>query len=212
MVVLADASAALPAAGAPRGELDALCARGAAFYLESEDAARLRVAVFVEEPHDLPAYRYQRIGGSFLLSLPTGELAVNGRPVARIAPGDFSISVLGTVAGEMDAAAYERHRQTALSPAEWRFRRNVERLGALGCLPFLAAAVVLLIYRFSRVSLIALAAAGALALPGLVATRSRRWLATERKLRAFEEAFPHHVFELRRVESAVGLVGGHLVL
>ena len=214
LVVLADAGVWVPA-GTARGDrrkaLRALSETGDVFYLDSEDAVRLRLALCVDEsPRDLPAHRFHRIGGAFLLSLPTGRLVVGGRTF-EVAPGSYSVAVTGTVAAEVDAAAYEAERHAVLSPEDWRYRRRAERLSGVGCVTFLAAAIVSVVYKLSFVSLAALGAAALAALPGLLASRSRRWVETERRLREHEDSYPHYAFELQRVESAKGLAGGHLV-
>ena len=214
IVTFSDHTVTLPPLPSAAADLRALAARGEVFSLDSDDPVSLRLAVLVgeasPEPAELPAHRFQNIGGWFLLHLPSGKLVVAGQHTVDVEPGSYSLSVLGLA--DIDAKALDAELRPVLTPAEWRFRKLVERLSMAGCVPFLAAWILVLVYKLSLPSLIAAAAALALASPGFLLSRTRRYRATEERLRAHEEALPNYAIRLRRVTDTAGLSGGRLAL
>lgn len=114
--------------------------------------------------------------------------------------------------GELDGTAFRAERIRVLGEKDRRFREWVDRSGVVAFAPFLAALVVIVVYKLSIVSLAAAAiGVGSLLLHYLI-RRSRRYRETERRLREYEASFPHFVLDLRRIESVAGLVGGHFVV
>lgn len=211
VVTFSDASVRLPSSPAAAEDLRALADEGKVFSLDSEDPVALRLAIFAQSsPPELPAYRFQRLGGSFLLHLPSGRINIADQHTVAVDPGSYSLSVLGL--GEIDARALDAERQPVLTTEEWRFRRMVERLCMFGCIPFLAAWIILLVYGFTIPSLVATATALLLATPGYLLSRTGRYRATEHRLRAHDESFPHYVIHLRPVSDTTGLIGGRFTL
>jgi hypothetical protein len=165
---------------------------------------------------DLPAHRFARTSGSFVLPVPSGELVVSdggdrhrGRALA-VPPGDYSVSVLGLDPSTgLDAEAFDAEQIGAVGPADWRYHQRVDWLAPLGCLPLLAAGVVILIYRWSLVSLVA-GMVGVLGmLPHWILKKGPRYRRIGERLKDLEESHPHFALELRKVDSVDGLVGGH---
>jgi len=189
------------------------------FFLDGEERSLFRLLVCVDDvPSDLPAHRFRRLSGSFLLPVPSGRLSVSGhaRPESanelRVAPGNYSVSILGVGPGELDGAAFQAERIKVLGEEDYRYRQWVDRLGLVGILPFGAAVIVIFVYRFSLVSVVAAAIALGSLLPRLLISRTARYRETERRLHEHEASFPHFVLDLRRTESVAGLVGGHFVV
>jgi hypothetical protein len=149
------------------------------------------------------------MGGSFRLSVPSGRLAITGAPPIDVTPGHYSLSVLGTV--EV-GPAFAGEEKEVLGERDWRWRRRAGWIGMIGCLPFLASWAVLVIYRFSIVSLIAVCI-GLLALvPHMLIRRTKRYREIERRMREHEASFPHFAIEMKWIVSPEGLAGGHLVV
>lgn len=178
-----------------------------------------RLLVCVDDaPSDLPRHRFGRLSGSFLLPVPSGRLSVSGQAQResgtelQLPPGNYSVSILGVGPGELDGAAFQAERIRVLGEQDHRFREWVDRLGVVGLVPFFAAFIVIFIYRFSLVSLVAAAIGIGSLLPRLLISRTRRYRETERRLHEHEASFPHFVLDLRRVEGVAGLVGGHFVV
>jgi hypothetical protein len=198
-----------------------LARQGELFFLDGEDERQFKLLVVVDEDvSELPAHRFARLSGSFVLPVPSGELLVSdggardrgGARVLGIPPGDYAVSVLGLdAASGLDAKAFDAEQISAVGAADWRYHQRVVWLAPLGCLPLVAAGVVILISRWSLVSLVA-GLAGALGvLPHWILRTTPRYRAVETRLRELEESHPHFALELRQVDSRDGLVGGHHV-
>ncbi|HEY7650733.1 MAG TPA: hypothetical protein VID04_17185 [Methylomirabilota bacterium] len=189
------------------------------FYLDGEDPSKFRLLICVDDlPGDLPKHRFSPLSGSFFLPLPSGRLSVSahaqpdGATELQVAPGNYSVSVFGVAPGEIDGAAFQAEQFKLLGDRDQRYRQWVDRLGLVGIIPFGFALIVIMVYRFSIVSLIAAAIGLASVLPRVLIARRPRYLEIERRLQAHEASFPHFVLDLRRVETATGLVGGHFVV
>lgn len=196
-----------------------LADEGKLFLLDGEERSLFQLLVCVgEDLSDLPGHRFRRLSGSFLLPIPSGRLAVSGHAQPQsaqelsVAPGTYSVSVLGVGQGELDGAAFRAEQIKLLGERDWRFRAWVDRLGLGGLVPFVVALIVILVYRVSIVSLVAALIGMGSLLPRLLISRTRRYRETEGRLCEHEASFPHFVLDLRRVESAAGLVGGSFVI
>lgn len=196
-----------------------LADEGELFFLDGEDERQFKLQIAVDEDvSDLPSHRFARLSGSFVLPVPSGELVVSdggdrGRGRAlTIPPGDYSVSVLGLDASAgLDAKAFDAEQIEAVGATDWRYHQRVDWLAPLGCLPFLAAGIVVLIYRWSLVSLIAGLVGFLGLLPHWILKKAPRYRAVETRLRDLEQSQPHLALELRKVDSVDGLVGGHHV-
>lgn len=193
-----------------RKELRRLADRGQIFYLDSEDPSDYRLGLFIDEEPALPSHRYERNGGSFLLSLPSGRLLLTGGHEFEVEPGSYSVTVLEQAV--VDAQAIEKERQSILTPEQWRLRRRAEKLAVVGCVPFLAAWVVVFIYQFSVVSLVAIVVALAAAAPSYLLGKTKRYQETEALLRQHDLSYPSHAIVIRPIAETSGLVGGYLVV
>jgi hypothetical protein len=196
-----------------------LADQGQLFLLDGEERSQFRLLICADEDlSDLPAHRFRRLSGSFLLPVPSGHLLVSGhapneRPRELEVPaGTYAVSVLGVGQGEIDGAAFQAEQSALLGRRDCRFHTWVGRLGVVGLVPFFAAFVVIFIYRISVVSLVAALIGMGSLLPRLLIARTQRYRRIERRLHEHETSFPHFVLELRRVESTAGLVGGHFVV
>ena len=135
----------------------------------------------------------------------------DGRTLA-VPPGDYAVSVLGLdAASGLDTKAFDAEQIDAVGATDWRYHQRVDWLAPLGCLPFLAGGIVVLIYRWSLVSLIAGLVGFLGLLPHWILKKAPRYRAVETRLRELEESQPHLALELRKVDSVDGLVGGHHV-
>lgn len=198
-----------------------LARQGQLFFLDGEDERLFKLLIAVDEDvSDLPGHRFARLSGSFVLPVPSGELHVSdggardggGARVLAIPPGDYAVSILGldTAAG-LDGEAFDAEQISAVGARDWRYHQRVDWLAPLGCLPLVVAGVVILIYRWSFVSLVA-GLVGVLGLlPRWALKRTGRYRAIQKRLRDLEASQPHFALELRRVDSVDGLVGGHHV-
>jgi hypothetical protein len=199
-----------------------LAGQGKLFFLDGEDERQFKLLVVVDEDvSDLPSHRFARVSGSFVLPIPSGELLVTDggardrgeATTLAIPPGNYAVSVLGLdAASGLDGPAFDAEQIDAVGAAGWRYHQRVDWLAPLGCLPLLAAGMVILIYRWSFVSLIA-GLVGVLGLlPHSILKRTPRYRRIEGRLKDLEESQPHFALELRKVESVDGLVGGHHVV
>jgi hypothetical protein len=186
------------------------------FFIDGEERSRFRLLVCVDDlPTDLPGHRFKQLSGAYCLSVPSGRLTVSGhgQPESaselRIAPGSYSVSILGVGPGEIDGRAFQAEQFKLLGDRDHRYRQWVDRLGLAGIIPFGFALIVIMVYRFSVVSLLAAAIALAAVLPRVLISQTPRYLEIERRLHEHEASFPHFVLDLRRVDSVAGLVGGH---
>jgi hypothetical protein len=223
LAVLADADLPLspPALTSPsfKRYFRELAGQRKLFFLDGEERSLFRLLVCVDDvPNDLPGHRFKQLSGAYCLPVPSGRLTVSGhgQPESaaelRIAPGNYSVSILGVGPGEIDGAAFQAEQFKLLGDRDHRYRQWVDRLGLIGIIPFGFALLVILVYRFSLVSLVAAAIGLASVLPRVLISRTPRYLEIERRLQAHEASFPHFVLDLRRVDTATGLVGGHFVV
>src|SRR5262245_23871641 len=223
LAVLADSGLALspPALASPafKRYFRELAEQKKIFYVDGEDRSKFRLLICADDlPADLPKHRFNPLSGAFFLPVPSGRLSVSAHAQPetatelQIAPGNYSVSVLGVAPGEIDAAAFQAEQFKLLGDQDHRYRQWVDRLGLVGIIPFGFALIVIMVYRFSFVSLVAAAIGLASVLPRVLISRTPRYLAIERRLHEHEASFPHFVLDLRRVDTATGLVGGHFVV
>jgi hypothetical protein len=189
------------------------------FYLDGEDPSIFRLLICVDENlSDLPKHRFNQLSGAFALPVPSGRLSVSTQAQPenatelQVAPGTYSVSVLGVAPGEIDAAAFQAEQFKLLGEKDRRFRRWVDWLGLVGIVPFGAALIVIMVYRFSLVSVVAAAIGLASVLPRVLISRTPRYREIEQRLHEHETSFPNFVLDLRRVDSVAGVVGGHFVV
>ncbi len=196
-----------------------LARQGQLFFLDGEDERQFKLLLVVDnDTSDLPRHRFARLSGAFRLPVPSGELVVSdggdrgrGRTLT-IPPGNYSVSILGLdPSAGLDGKAFDAEQIEAVGAADWRYHQRVNWLAPLGCLPFLAAGIVVLIDGWSSASLIA-GLVGVLGLlPHFFLKKTPRYRGVETRLRELEASQPHFALELRKVDSVDGLVGGHHV-
>jgi hypothetical protein len=189
------------------------------FYLDGEDPSKFRLLICVDEPlSDLPKHRFQQLSGAFALPVPSGRLIVSTQAQPEndtelpVPPGTYAVSVLGVGPGEIDGAAFKAERFKVLGDKNHRYREWVDWLGVAGIIPFGFALIVVLVYQFSLVSLLAIAVGIAALLPRWLISRTPWYRQTERRLNELEASFPNFVLDLRKVDSVAGVVGGHFVV
>lgn len=189
------------------------------FYLDGEDPSKFRLLICVDDNlSDLPKHRFNQLSGAFALPVPSGRLTVSTQTQPeratelQVPPGSYSVSVLGVGPGEIDGAAFQAERFQVLGDKDHRYRQWVDWLGVAGIIPFGAMLIVIFVYQFSLVSLVAAAIGIGALLARWLISRTPRYLATERRLNELEASFPNFVLDLRRVDSVAGVVGGHFVV
>lgn len=219
LVIFRDASVDAPAAreadarrALRSGEQD-----GSWFFIDADDTVSYRVDLHVgEEPSGLPEHRFRRLGGTFLLRIPSGRLAVSGLDswsdigadaTIDVEPGPYALSIFG--AEEFDGPAYDREMLAIIGKADWNYRSRVDRIGLAGCLSTIFAAVIFALPVTRDLWPLALAVLAVGWIPFLTLQRLPRYRDIEQRVREYERSLPHYAVQLERTD-AVDLSGGHL--
>lgn len=223
LAVLRDASLEAPdTAGHERllQRMRSLAQAGAVFFIHGEDGIACTVELLLDEavPGEV-ASLFEQVGGTFLLHAPTGQLHLSGHaawaahqpaPTLDVPPGSYALVVHSRE--HFDPALFRAVEEQQVGATEVAYRNRVDRLGLLGCLPTVALPLVFLIRPLRAFTLLALGVAALSWLPRLVLERGRRYRSIKSRLRAFEEALPLFVLQLRRLDSSTGLAGGFVTL
>ncbi len=177
------------------------------FFVDAGEHVVYRTEVIVDAllPHELASRLEPRLG-SFGLYVPSGRLCVNAIPsksptMIDVEPGGYLVTPYGQP--EFDGKAFDAEMQRIVGEAEWRHRRRVDDLGAIGCFAW-PALTVLLIIPLTRVLwpvLVPLCVLPTLAY--WILRRLPRYRAVEAARVAHETSLPHLVFLLRRTEADV---------
>jgi hypothetical protein len=188
------------------------------FFIDADDAVAYRIDLhYREEPTGLPANRFRRLGGTYLLHVRTGRLAISGLDswssedgveTIDIEPGSYAFSILGSE--EFDGPAYDREMRSVIGVADWNHRTRVDRIGLAGCLATVAAAVMIAlpVTRHLWPMAIGLLALGWL--PFITLQWMPRYRDIERRVRDYEQSLPHYAVRLEKTDTTDNLVGGHL--
>lgn len=220
LVIVRDASFPLPAAAdlaAFVSVLETEARRGRLFFLVADDPVRYRVDIYAAEALPAAVERgFEDLTGSFLLETPSGRLVVSGddAAVASTAPEPVPVArgrhLLAVMARRpFDARRYDEDMISVVGAREWKFVRLVDRLGLLGCLPMVAAAVAVFLGRWGWlwyvVPILVLSW-----LPYVVLKLTPRYKATRRRIAEHDRSQPHFVLRLTPTEQGEPLRGGFI--
>ena len=220
LVVFRDASVDAPATreddarrALRSGEQD-----GSWFFIDADDTVAYRIDLYIEEqPSGLPEHRFRRLGGTFLLQLPSGRLAVSGLEpwshgdgveTVDVASGVYALSIFGPE--EFDGKAYDHEMRTIIGEIDWHYRTRVDRLGLAGCLSTIFAALIFALPATRDLWALALGVLAVGWLPFLTLQRLPRYRDIERRVKDHEQSLPHYAVQLEKTETTDNLVGGHL--
>jgi hypothetical protein len=221
LVVLHDAELPAPClmgrAEEIRKVLKSSASDGGWFYLDGEDPVSYRIDLIMdEEPTDLPAHRFQRLGGTFKLRLDSGRLAVSAfedwsarHGSISVPAGTYALTVRG--AGDFDREGYEREYRGLLGDADWRFRERIDRIGIAGCLSAMAAVVLVVLPLTRPLWYLPLAAITLGWGPHLLLRLTRRYRDIDRRIREHERSLPHFVVQLTPSQADAPIDGGYIV-
>jgi hypothetical protein len=209
IVALSDLSVALPSMGDQESlvrELGPHIQAARVFYLITDDPISCRIELLVNEtvPQGL-SREFEPCGGEFGLELPTGRLAVHGwggdgTPVVAgtvdVAPGRHSLSVLAR--RPIDGA---RHAEdmAALLGSDWTYMQRVNRVGLVGCLPFVLLLIALLARQWQWLWVVTSLLAVSW-LPYMVLRQGRRYKSAARRASDHEQARPHYVLTVKPID------------
>ena len=220
LVVFRDANVAAPSENEndARGLLRSGERDGAWFFLDADDTVHYRIDLFVDEkPSGLPGHRFEHHGGTFLLRLPSGRLAVSGLErwatgrggeTVDIEAGAYALSVRGP--GRFDGPAYAEEMRDVVGEREWRYRERVDRIGLVGCLSTVLAVALVALPVTRPLWFLPITVLAAGWIPFLVFQLLPRYRDIEQRIRSYERTLPHYAIQLRTTTAADDLVGGHL--
>jgi hypothetical protein len=217
LVIFRDAAVEAPSGrgDAARTSLRAGEEDGPWFYLDADDTVEYQLELTVDEdPPDLPEYRFQRLGGTFLLRLPTGRLAVSGidewadAETLELDVGQYSLSVRGP--GEFDGQAHDQEMRSLVGREDWERYLRIDRLGLGGCLSTVIAAAIVVAPMTRAYWPVAIAALALGWLPHLLLARTTKYRRVASSVKEFEASLPHYAIQLDRIENSGPLQGGHL--
>jgi hypothetical protein len=196
-------------------DLEPLTGSSRVFYFVTDDPVRYRIELLAgEQP---PASRdrdFEPSGGAFGLEAPTGRIGVygwgrDGVPVLAgsvdTTRGSHTLSILSR--RPFDGARHEQD-MTALLGDDWKYMKRVDRLGLVGCLPFVLLGVSLVFkqwrWLWAIVPLLVVSW-----LPSLILRWSPRYKALEQRANEHEQRRPHFVVSAARTDARL-LTGGFL--
>ena len=218
VVALGDGQARLPAGLDQKvllRQLEPLARSAQIFFMVSDDPVRYRMDVMAEETLSPGLDReFEPLGGTFRLDVPNGRVALVGwdkvgepreAGALSVRPGVYLLSVL--TRRPFDGARHAEDMAKLLG-ADWKFMRIVDRLGLIGCLPLVLAAICLLAARWKWLWYVAPLLAVSW-LPYLVLKYGRRYRVAERRASDAELARPHYVVSLVPTQRE-DLHGGYL--
>lgn len=218
LVIVRDESFPLPAAAdlaAFVGALESEARRGRLFFLVTDDPVRYRLDIYAGESLPAAVERgFEDLTGGFLLEAPSGRLVVSGGEVAvaahepvTVARGRHLLTVMDR--RPFDARRYDEDMVEHVGALEWKLVRRVDRLGLLGCLPMVAAAVTVFLGRWRWlwyvVPLLVLSW-----LPYVVLKLTPRYKSIQARVADHERRQPHFVLKLTPTEQGEPLRGGFI--
>jgi len=215
IVALADSQAVLPA-GLDQDpllrQLEPQAHSANLFFLVTDDPVAYRIDLVAREPPPGPDGDLEGLGGAFRLDVPSGRAVLfgwdrSGQPEEAggiaVPPGTQLVSVLSR--RPFEAVRHAREMSELLG-AEWDYMQKVNKLGLIGCLPLLLALVLVLIGRWSWLS-VAVPIVVLSWLPYVVLKRGQRFRDAERRSLEHERARAHYVITLTPTEGS-DLSGG----
>ena len=218
LAVLCDASLTPPSGTSQEallGVLEPLARAGRVFYLVSDDPARYRIELLVnQDPDPALSSEFEPTGGAFGIDVPGGQVALygwgaDGMPVeagrVEARPGRHVLSVL--TRRPFDGQRHVREMRTLLGN-DWTYTERVNRLGLAGCLPVGLLAVVLFSRQWQWLWVV-LPLLSLSWLPYMVLRQGDRYKNAERRASEIEKTRPHSVWSLTPSERD-DLAGGFL--
>jgi hypothetical protein len=216
LVIVRDASLALPTAtdrAALVRTLEAEARPGRLFFLVADDPVRFHLDVYASEalPADIDR-GFEDLTGSFLLDVPSGRLVVAGDEVATmppvpVAPGRHLLTVM--TRRPFDSQRYDEEMVALVGAREWRWVRQVDRLGLLGCLPMIATAVTIVSGRWRWVWYVVPILVLSW-LPYVVLKRTPRYTSTRRRVAEHDGLRPNFILSLTSTTQGEPLRGGFI--
>ena len=226
ILLVRDPSSPLPAPAHRDGEIQsALVAEARAghlFHVVTDDPLRCRLEVYAGET--LPSDRqreFERVGGSFLLHVPSGRLSVSGYDRLRSevagshAPIDVPAGRYLLAFFERRAFDAERHEANMLSllgRSDWEYSKRIDRLGLIGCLvaalPVVAGFGTIFVPRWRPLLIYVLPLILLAWAPYHVLRLTTRYRAIQRRAQEHEDRQPHYIVVLEKDDGTSALEGG----